>query len=107
MTNTDEQVANYLAVFGALCLLTLVSVLADLLTLPSLEWVIAVIVLAVAAAKAGFVMLYFMHLKFETHWKYALLLPTIVLGLGMLLALMPDITLHYYTIDVPQVESQP
>ena len=64
--------------------------------------VLAVIVLAIASAKALCVMLYFMHLKFERNWKYVLLAPTFVLACGLPLALLPDVGVHYYDIDVPQ-----
>jgi cytochrome c oxidase subunit IV len=49
-----------------------------------------------------FVMLYFMHLKFEGKWKYVLLAPTMVLALAIIAALTPDIGLHYYDVQVPQ-----
>ena len=58
--------------------------------------VIAVIVLAIAVAKATCVMLYFMHLKWERGWKYVLLAPTTILAIGFPIALMPDIGFHYY-----------
>ena len=98
----------YLAVFGALCVFTSLSAGADML--PSKEAgdqpesgkmafstpVIAVIVLAIAVAKATCVMLYFMHLKWERGWKYVLLAPTTILAIGFPIALMPDIGFHYY-----------
>src|SRR5258708_23153201 len=62
------------------------------------------IVLAVACAKALFVMLYFMHLKFEGKWKFVLLAPTMVLAMAIPAALMPDIGSHYYDYEVPQLE---
>jgi cytochrome c oxidase subunit 4 len=91
---------NYLAVFIALCFCTLLSWLADEAGgwgLISSRRIIAVLVLAIAVAKAQFVMRYFMHLKFEGLWKYVLLLPTAILACGLPLALAPDIALHYYT----------
>lgn len=86
---------NYLAIFIALCVCTALSVVFD--ALPATKGVIAVLVLAIAVAKAQFVMRYFMHLKFEGLWKYVLLLPTTILACGLPLALAPDIALHYYT----------
>ena len=68
--------------------------------------VICIIVLAVACAKAMFVMLYFMHLKFEGKWKFVLLAPTIVLAMAIPAALMPDIGSHYYDYEVPQLEPE-
>ncbi len=93
--------ANYLAIFVALCICTLLSAIFDLL--PLNRRTIAVLVLAVAVAKAQYVMRYFMHLKFEGKWKYVLLLPTAILACGVPLALAPDIGLHYYTPTIPQV----
>ncbi|MCA8984721.1 MAG: cytochrome C oxidase subunit IV family protein [Planctomycetaceae bacterium] len=100
---THDASPNYLAIFGILCGLTLVSILADFISLPGGKVLLAAIVLSVATAKALFVMLYFMHLKFEGGWKYALLTPTVILAVGLLIAMLPDIGLHYYVMDVPQV----
>ncbi|NNJ26188.1 cytochrome C oxidase subunit IV family protein [Alienimonas chondri] len=94
----DHPHANYLAVFGALCALTLVSVGFDLLPNPP-KLVLAALVFGVATAKAYCVMAWFMHLKFEGAWKYIVLVPTSLLGLGLVLALLPDIGIHYYTVE--------
>ena len=94
---------NYFLVFAALCGFTGLSILADVVTLPSYG-VKVVAVLAVATSKALCVMSWFMHLKYERAWKYVLLAPTTILALGLPLALMPDIGEHYYTPDVPQVD---
>ena len=87
--------ANYLMVFVALCVCTLISVATDLIDFRS-RTVLAIVVLAVAVAKALFVMGYFMHLKFEGRWKFVLLAPTLILAVGLPLALLPDIGMHYY-----------
>ena len=94
---------NYLVIFIALCVCTVISVVFDLL--PFNRRVVAVLVLAVAVAKAQYVMRYFMHLKFEGKWKFVLLLPTAILACGIPLALAPDIGLHYYTPTTPQVRT--
>ncbi len=100
MTDGHSHV-NYLLIYGALCVLTIVSALADIIHLSS--WVLLVaIVFSVATAKALAVMTYFMHLKFEGRWKYVLLAPTTILAAGLPLALLPDIGVHYYTVQVPQ-----
>ncbi len=93
---------NYWMIFAALCVLTLVSWAADEIGNKGL--VLAIVVLSVATAKALFVMLYFMHLKFEGKWKFVLLAPTMVLALAIPAALMPDIGSHYYDYEVPQLE---
>ena len=94
---------NYFLVFAALCGFTGMSILADVIHLPSYG-VKVVVVLSVATCKALCVMSWFMHLKYERAWKYVLLAPTTILALGLPLALTPDIGEHYYTLDVPQVD---
>lgn len=92
---------NYIAVFAALCVFTLLSVVFDVLSFDN-HLITIVLVLAVAVAKALCVMMFFMHLKFEGNWKYVLLAPTTILAIGLPLALMPDIGVAYYTPIVPQ-----
>lgn len=104
MSDHHNSHVNYFAIFLALCVFTGISVLTDLVHIPS-KTVLAVIVLAVATAKALCVMAFFMHLKFEGKWKYVLLAPTTILAIGLPLALLPDVGVHYYMIDVPQVEA--
>lgn len=101
--HADAHHVNYTAIFAALCGCTVLSVVFDMV--PLSKGVIAVLVLAVAVAKAQFVMRFFMHLKFEGNWKYVLLLPTAILACGIPLALAPDISLHYYRPDTPQVRA--
>jgi len=105
MSHDDHQThhVNYLAVFFVLCGCTGLSVLFDVLSMP--KGVTIVLVLAVACAKAMFVMLYFMHLKFEGGWKYVLLAPTVVLALAVPAALAPDIAFKYYDPQAPQAKA--
>lgn len=95
----------YWLIFGFLCVCTAVSWIVDEMKkggfFNSYVLLIAV-VLAVASAKALAVMMFFMHLKFEGNWKYVLLAPTIILAIGLPLALLPDIGVPYYLRDVPQ-----
>lgn len=48
-------------------------------------------VLLIATVKASLVALFFMHLKFEGKWKYLLLVPTCILAIVLVVALLPDI----------------
>lgn len=108
----DHPHVNYMLIFGALCVLTLLSVLADVIGganfVKSLmggmraKILVGLLVLTIASFKASFVMLYFMHLKFEGRWKYILLAPTMILALAIVVALVPDIGVHYYDVQVPQ-----
>jgi cytochrome c oxidase subunit 4 len=95
-TNDTAPHANYMGVFYALCGLTALSVAADVLGGSFGKGTIALVVLLVATAKALFVMLYFMHLKFEGKWKYALLAPTIALAVGLVVTLGAEFGVHYY-----------
>ncbi|MDX1967638.1 MAG: cytochrome C oxidase subunit IV family protein [Planctomycetaceae bacterium] len=99
----ESHGATYFVVFLALCVFTAMSVAADMVHMADKN-VLRVIVLAIATAKALCVMLYFMHLKFERAWKYLLLAPTFILASALPFALAPDVGLHYYTPDVPQVK---
>jgi cytochrome c oxidase subunit 4 len=99
------QHVNYFMIFVALCVLTAMSVVFDIFEFNN-RILLVVLVLAVATAKALFVMTYFMHLKFERNWKYLLLAPTAILAMGLPLALMPDIGLHYYFVDTKQAAEE-
>ena len=97
----DHGHVNYLYVFFALMGFTLLSVLFDTFD----NYIVKVaLVLAVAVAKAMCVMMFFMHLKFEGNWKYVVLAPTSILAVGLIIALLPDIGVAYYTPLVPQGE---
>jgi len=102
---------KYTNIFYALCICTVLSIVFDIIDLREkdvlgLKGVIllAFLVLSVSCAKALFVLIYFMHLKFEGKWKYVLLSPTIILALGLTIAMTPDIGIHYYTSEAPQVD---
>ena len=97
----ESHAGTYFIVFLALCGLTALSVIADMVHLADRN-VLRVIVLAIASAKALCVMLFFMHLKFERAWKYLLLVPTFILASALPFALMPDVGMPYYTPEVPQ-----
>ena len=102
-THEEHHHPPYKFIFMILIICTGLSWLAD----ESKDWFpgkgwLAVTVLAIAAMKASCVMLYFMHLRFERHWKYVLLAPTFILAVGLPLALFPDVAVHYYDVDVPQ-----
>jgi cytochrome c oxidase subunit 4 len=98
----ESHLRTYGAVFLALCVFTVMSIMADVLHFANHNVTVA-IVLAVAVAKALCVMMFFMHLKFERAWKYLLLAPTLILASAIPFALMPDVGMHYYTPDNPQL----
>ena len=71
-----------------------------------LKMVVVLIVMVVAVAKASFVIAYFMHVKYEGRWIYAMLLPTIILACAIPAALMPDIGIHYYLMQTFQTDER-
>lgn len=101
LSQHDAHQVNYLGVFIALCVLTAFSVGFDLISFEN-KAVTVVLVLAIAAAKASCVLLFFMHLKFEGGWKYLVLAPTTILALGLPMALWPDIGTNYYPSSAAQ-----
>jgi cytochrome c oxidase subunit 4 len=50
----------------------------------------------VATAKASLVILFFMHWKYEKRWKFVLCIPTILLAIIAVIALLPDIAFESY-----------
>jgi len=95
---TDQEhghagVGKYIAVFLALCGLTLVSFLvgnSDYLrhNSPHAMWAM---MMAVSCAKAMLVILFFMHMLWEANWKYVLTIPASMMSIFLLLMLVPDI----------------
>jgi caa(3)-type oxidase subunit IV len=55
-----------------------------------------IFILLVASAKALLVILFFMHWKYEKGWKYLLCVPTILLAIVAVLALLPDVAYETY-----------
>jgi cytochrome c oxidase subunit 4 len=64
-----------------------------------------------AIIKAALVGLYFMHLKYEGRWVFAMLIPSGLLGVVLVCALMPDIAMQpvveMNNVDDDEVESAP
>lgn len=86
-------IGKYIAVFFALCLLTLCSFFtySDLwreYMPPGVGWAF---MMAVSCTKALLVVLFFMHLKYEADWKYVLTIPASIMSVFLILALVPDV----------------
>ncbi len=101
----EHHSVNYTAIFALLCVCTVLSIGFDLAKEELSKPVLIVLILGVAMCKATFVLLYFMHIKFERAWKYVLLAPTAVLACALPFALAPDISFHYYLVAAPQLEA--
>ncbi len=100
-TQSDHQSVNrkpfFVTIFFMLCALTLTSFWianSHLMKTPATGWAA---MMAVSAAKAMLVILFFMHLWWERRWKYALTLPAMILGVVLVLLLVPDVGLRTET----------
>lgn len=100
--HAEHPHVNYFMIFIALCVCTVLSILVDAAKSVLTYQMLLAMVLIVATAKATFVLLYFMHIRFEGAWKYVLLTPTIVLALALPFTLAPDIAFHYYSVQTTQ-----
>lgn len=85
--------ALYFKVFLALCVLTGASFFtySDLWPFkdtPAVGWVF---MMAVSCTKALLVMTFFMHLLWESNWKYVLTIPASMMSVFLIIALVPDV----------------
>ena len=81
---------NYMHVFYALTILTAVEI--GVVFLPLSKMIIAVMLVALALAKAVLVAMYFMHLKFEKRTLGIIALTPLILCTLLIIALLPDLT---------------
>jgi cytochrome c oxidase subunit 4 len=81
---------NYVAIFGLLIALTVVTVVVAFVHIRS-EVIKVLVALTIAAIKASFVALYFMHLKFEGKLIYLILIIPVFLCILLVIALIPDV----------------
>lgn len=79
---------NYLAIWGWLMALAIISIL--LSRMPLAKWAIVALIFVLAAAKALLVAMNYMHLKYERLLIYGIALVPVVLAIGLMLVLFPD-----------------
>lgn len=88
------KIGVFLRVFGALCVLTAISFAvanSPIMNSKVMGWSMMMIV---SCAKAFLVISFFMHLRWEKTWKYVLTIPTIFMGIFLVVALIPDIAMR-------------
>lgn len=81
----------FVGVFFVLGLLTALSfgvANSSIMDHPPTGWTVMMLI---SVAKASLVILFFMHLRWETNWKYLLTFPAAVMSLVLVLMLVPDI----------------
>jgi len=85
-------IGKYLAVFAALCLLTMCSFLTyfpfwrEHVPMPASR----ALMMAVSCTKAMLVIMFFMHLLWEANWKWVLTIPASFMSIFLMLILVPD-----------------
>jgi cytochrome c oxidase subunit 4 len=103
---TPHHAVNYLAIFLTLVVLTVVTVGVAFLGIKR-EWQKVLLALAIASVKATFVVLYFMHLKFEGKLIYLILIIPVFLCLVLVIALIPDIVHAPLFVEFRHAAGQP
>jgi len=88
----EEQIRVYLIVFGALAVLTALTVAVAYLSLPIVPAVI--LGLSIATVKGGLVAGYFMHLISEKQVIYVVLAFTVVFFIAMLILMYSSLVVH-------------
>lgn len=89
--HNHDGMGKYLAVFGALLVLTAISfgvANSPLMDTPSIGWLAMI---TISCAKASLVILFFMHLKWEANWKYVLTIPASIMSVFLMVMLVPDV----------------
>jgi cytochrome c oxidase subunit 4 len=81
----------YMMIFGALVVLTIITVLIGIFLRFSSEAVNVLLALFIASIKATLVALFFMHLKFEGKLIYLIFLVPLGLCVLLVIALLPDL----------------
>ena len=83
---------QYLVVFGALCVLTALSFLVGNSPLMTSNVKIGwALMMAISCGKALLVILFFMHLLWESNWKWVLTIPASMMSIFLVLMLVPDV----------------
>ena len=86
--------AKFFIIFLALCFLTAMSFFTYSSYWPRAldsDSIKRTFMMAVSCTKAMLVILFFMHLRWEANWKYALTIPASLMSLFLVLMLVPDI----------------
>lgn len=99
----ESHNAMYLKVWGGLAIFTVIEYVYAM-WLQSSFLVLVLGLLTCAIIKAAMVGWYFMHLKFEGNWVYAMLVPAGILAVILTVALVPDLALQPVTEENPTAE---
>ena len=104
---SNARTAKFTIVFLMLCGLTGLSYWianSQLMNNQTIGWAA---MMAVSAAKAMLVVLFFMHLWWERAWKYVLTIPALIMGTLLVLLLVPDIGMRTENYSQDRSDSAP
>ncbi len=93
--HAGPKIQAYMNVFYALCVLTIVSFIANWTLGHNLTS--AGIIMVVAVVKAALVGSIFMHLKYDWSKLYGIIIPVVILTVMMMIILMPDFVVYWNT----------
>ena len=88
--HTQHEEPNYMNIFWALAVLTVVEV--GVVYLPTTKLIIGFLLVSLAVFKAALVAMYFMHLKFERPTLGIIALTPMILCVFLIFMLLPDLT---------------
>src|SRR5215510_5774080 len=91
-THAQHEEPNYMNIFWALAVLTVIEI--GVVYLPASRLLIGFLLVALACTKATLVAMYFMHLKFERSTLGIIALTPMVLCVFLIFMLLPDLTAH-------------
>lgn len=87
---SDHQEPNYMLVFAALTVLTIVEI--GVVFVPISKIVVGIMLILLALAKASLVALYFMHLRYEKMALGIIAFTPLILCSLLIFSLLPDLT---------------
>lgn len=91
MADQVDRTRFFFGVFCVLVVLTIASVTVgqvDIFAREETKWLVMI---GISIAKASFVILFFMHFWWEKSWKYLLTIPTSIMAVILVTALIPDV----------------
>lgn len=91
MADQVDRTRFFFGVFCILVVLTIASVTVGQIDIFAREETKWLVMIGISMAKASFVILFFMHFWWEKSWKYLLTIPTTIMAVILVTALIPDV----------------
>ena len=91
MADQVDRTKFFFGIFCVLVVLTFASLIVGQFQLFEKQQTTWLVMLGISAAKASLVILFFMHFWWERSWKYLLTIPTTIMAVILVVALIPDV----------------